>query len=76
MRAHFDTLLASVIRAAECDAANGGGFEASRELAVRYRTLVLQGPDAEARAVALADSVLARLAAADRAGALASLTEA
>ena len=76
MRAHFDTLLASVIRAAECDAANGGGFQASRELALRYRTLVLQGPDAEARAVALADRVLARLAASDRAGALASLTEA
>ena len=76
MAAHFDRLLASVLRAAECEAANGGGFEASRELAARYRTLVLQGPDAEARAAALADRVLARLAASDRHGALASLGEA
>ena len=76
MTAHFDRLLAGVMRAAEWEAANRGGFEASRELAARYRALVLQGPDAEARAVALADRVLARLAASDRAGALASLTEA
>ena len=76
MTAHVDRLLESVMRAAECEAANGGGFEASRELAARYRTLVLQGPDAEARAVALADRVLARLTAADRRGALASLAEA
>jgi len=76
MTAHFDRLLAGVMRAAECEAANRGGFEASRELAARYRALVLQGPDAEARAAALADRVLARLAAADRSGALASLAEA
>ena len=76
MAAHVDRLLDSVMHAAECEAANGGGFEASRELAARYRTLVLQGPDAEARAVALADRVLARLTAADRRGALASLAEA
>src|SRR5207247_65618 len=44
MRAHLDRLLASVLRAAECEGANGGGFEASRELAARYRVLVLQGP--------------------------------
>ena len=76
MTAHFDRLLAGVMRAAEWEAANRGGFEASRELAARYRALVLQGPDAEARAAALADRVLARLAAADRSGALASLAEA
>jgi indolepyruvate ferredoxin oxidoreductase beta subunit len=76
MRAHLDRLLASVLRAAECEAANGGGVEASRELAARYRALVLQGPDAEARAVALADRVLEHLAAADRPGALAALAEA
>ena len=76
MRAHLDRLLASVLRAAECEGANGGGFEASRELAARYRVLVLQGPDGEERAAALAERVLTRLAAADRAGALASLAEA
>jgi indolepyruvate ferredoxin oxidoreductase beta subunit len=76
MRAHLDGLLASVIRAAESEAASGGGFEASRGLAARYRALMLQGPDAEARATALADRVLARLTTADRAGALASLAEA
>jgi indolepyruvate ferredoxin oxidoreductase beta subunit len=76
MTAHLERLLESVMRAAECEAANGGGFEASRELATRYRTLVLRGPDAEARAVTLADRVLARLTAADRRGALASLAEA
>src|SRR5213076_103727 len=76
MTAHVERLLESVMRAGECEAANGGGFEASRELATRYRTLVLRGPDAEARAVALADRVLARLTAADRRGALASLAEA
>ena len=76
MRAHLDRLLASVLRAAECEGANGGGFEASRELAARYRVLVLQGPDGEARAAALAERVLTRLAAADRAGALASLADA
>jgi indolepyruvate ferredoxin oxidoreductase, beta subunit len=76
MTAHVERLLERVMRAAECEAANGGGFAASRELAARYRSLVLQGPDAEARAVALADRVLARLSAADRSGALASLAEA
>jgi indolepyruvate ferredoxin oxidoreductase beta subunit len=71
MAALFDRLLASVLRAAELEAAGGGGFEASRTLAARYRTLVLQGPDAEAGAVSLADRVLDRLTAADRRGALA-----
>src|SRR5439155_1187865 len=63
MQAHLDRLLASVLRAAECEGANGGGFEASRELAARYRVLVLQGPDGEARAAALAERVLTRRAA-------------
>ncbi|OGL00532.1 MAG: hypothetical protein A3I14_13710 [Candidatus Rokubacteria bacterium RIFCSPLOWO2_02_FULL_73_56] len=72
MAAHFERLLAGVTRAAELEAP-GGSFEAARSLAARYRVLVLQGPDAEPRAVALAEHVLARLAAADRTGALALL---
>jgi len=45
---------------AELEAANGGGFEAARTLAARYRTLVLQGPEGEVRAAALAAEALAR----------------
>jgi indolepyruvate ferredoxin oxidoreductase beta subunit len=52
MAAHFDRLLEVVLRTAEREAA-GGKFDASRALASRYRTLVLQGPDSEAAAVAL-----------------------
>ncbi len=72
MAAHLDRLLTSVMRAGELEAA-GGGFEASRTLAARYRALVLQGPDGEPRAESVADQVLARLGAADRHGALAAL---
>ncbi len=73
MAAHLDRLLASVMRAAELEAAARAGFEASQALAARYRILVLQGPDTEPRAVSLAAEVLARLGAADRRGALAAL---
>ena len=69
MAAHFERLLASVVQAARLEETAGGGFEASRALAARYRGLVLEGPDAEAQAVALAGEVLARLGAADRASA-------
>jgi len=60
MADHFDRLLESVLRTAEREAALGGKFEASRSLAARYRTLVLQGPDSEAAAVALAAEASAR----------------
>jgi indolepyruvate ferredoxin oxidoreductase beta subunit len=60
LAAHFDRLLESVLRTAEHEAATGGKFEASRSLATRYRTLVLQGPDSEAAAVALAAEAPAR----------------
>jgi hypothetical protein len=58
MTAHFDRLLEAVIRTAEREAATGGKFEGSRSLASRYRGLVLQGPDAEAAAAALAAEAL------------------
>ena len=60
MAGHFDRLLEAVLRTAEREAAAGGKFEASRSLAARYRTLVLQGPDSEAAAVALAAEASAR----------------
>jgi hypothetical protein len=56
MTGHFDRLLEAVLRTAEREAA-GGTFDASRALASRYRTLVLQGPDSEAAAVALTGDV-------------------
>ena len=60
MVGHFDRLLETVTRMTEGRAANGGGFQAPRRLASRYRALVLQGPDSEAEAVALAADALAR----------------
>jgi len=60
MAGHFDRLLESVLRTAEREAATGEKFEASRSLASRYRTLVLQGPDSEAAAVTLAAEASAR----------------
>jgi hypothetical protein len=60
MVGHFDHLLETVMRMTERPAANGG-LEAPRRLASRYRALVLQGPDSEGEAVALAADALARL---------------
>jgi indolepyruvate ferredoxin oxidoreductase beta subunit len=59
MTAHFDRLLEAVLRTAERDAP-GGSFASSRSLAGRYRTLVLQGPDSEAAAIALAADTAGR----------------
>ena len=61
MVAHFDLLLEAVTRAAGHAAATGGSFEAARSLAERYRALVLQGPESEAKAAALASEALSRL---------------
>jgi len=58
MVGHFDRLLETVTRVAERHAANGGGFDTPRLLASRYRSLVLQGPDSEAEAAALAADAL------------------
>jgi indolepyruvate ferredoxin oxidoreductase beta subunit len=73
LAARFDLLLAMVTRAADLEAACGADFNVSRELARRYRVLVLQGPDGEASAPGVAASALARLEEGDLAGALASL---
>jgi indolepyruvate ferredoxin oxidoreductase beta subunit len=64
----FDVALATVLRAAEAD------VSFATALASRLRTLVLEGPDAESRAEALAAAVRARLEADDLTGARALLT--
>jgi hypothetical protein len=54
MTAHLDRLLAATLAAAEQASRNGGDFASATQLAREYRTLVLSGPDGEARAEALA----------------------
>jgi indolepyruvate ferredoxin oxidoreductase, beta subunit len=65
----FDDLIGRVLRAVELEAAGGGDFAVARGLARGYRLRVLQGPDSEAQAQAIAASVVQRLEAGDRAGA-------
>jgi indolepyruvate ferredoxin oxidoreductase beta subunit len=72
----FEHLLQTVSQAASLEALAGGGFAVSTSLARAYRTLVLQGPDGEARAPALAATVLARLQANERDAALAAVSAA
>ena len=71
MTALHEALIAGVLRAAELEARNGGGFAASTALAARGRALVLAGPDGEAKVPATLSTALARLEAGDAAGALA-----
>jgi indolepyruvate ferredoxin oxidoreductase beta subunit len=57
----FDHLLARVLEAAALEARAGQGVAAATRLAATCRALVLQGPEQEPRAAALADEVVARL---------------
>jgi indolepyruvate ferredoxin oxidoreductase beta subunit len=75
MVALVDDLLARARRAAELEAPAGAPGTAAA-LARRYRALVLQGPDAEARAAALAAAVVTALEAGDAAAARAALAAA
>jgi indolepyruvate ferredoxin oxidoreductase, beta subunit len=68
----FDTLLDSV--RAVLQTPGGGDVMVARALAGRVRALVLQGPDGETEAPAVAARAVARLRAGDRAGALDLLT--
>jgi indolepyruvate ferredoxin oxidoreductase beta subunit len=74
MTALLATLLDAVLPVAEVEAKSGQGWAAAAGLAAAFRRLVLQGPDGEARAEALARDVLAHVVERqDRAGALAAL---
>ena len=61
MLAGLDGLLDTVLAAARREAAAGAGFPLASRLASLYRTLVLQGPESEARARALTAEVGDRL---------------
>jgi indolepyruvate ferredoxin oxidoreductase beta subunit len=65
----FEAALEVVMRTAETEALGGAGAAVSTALAARLRALVLEGPDGESRAEALAAAVRARLDAGDLAGA-------
>ena len=73
MAAVFDDLLAQVGRSAELAAASGNA-DVARRLAERYRALVREGPEGEARGAELARDVVGRLERDDVAGARARLS--
>ena len=75
LEATFDDLLARVSRAADLAVVSDGNFRVARALARRCRELVLAGPDGEVQAPRVAASVVQRLEAGDRAGALAAFGE-
>jgi indolepyruvate ferredoxin oxidoreductase beta subunit len=56
MCAHLDRLLALTLAVAEKASREGTGFKEAARLAQDYRTLVLQGPEGESKAEALATS--------------------
>jgi indolepyruvate ferredoxin oxidoreductase beta subunit len=65
----FDRALVLTLAALDAEARRGGDARVSTALASRLRALVLEGPDGEARAEALATAVGARLDEDDLAGA-------
>jgi indolepyruvate ferredoxin oxidoreductase beta subunit len=73
LTACFDDLLERVLAAGALEAGAGRGFAATRELAATYRRLVLEGPDQEARAAALAADVVRHLEQSDPEAAAAAL---
>jgi indolepyruvate ferredoxin oxidoreductase beta subunit len=66
----FEGLLEASLRAADLESKAGQRPEAAAALAAGARRLVLQGPDGESQALAVARDVVVRLEAGDRAGAL------
>jgi indolepyruvate ferredoxin oxidoreductase beta subunit len=61
----FDTGLALALSAGEAESRSRTGFAVSTALTERFRTLVLEGPEGETRAAALAADATVRLAAGD-----------
>lgn len=76
LTARFDDLVTRVLAVGALEAAAGRGFAVARELAATYRRLVLDGPDAEGRAAALAAAVVRHLEENDRDAAAAALRSA
>jgi indolepyruvate ferredoxin oxidoreductase beta subunit len=70
MLAVHEQIVAGVLRAVTLEAPRRAGFGVSRALAVRLRTLVLQGPDGEARVPVTIATTLERLEIGDVTGAL------
>jgi len=64
----FDTGLALALSTGEAESQSRAGFVVSTALTERFRTLVLEGPEGETRAAALAADARARLAAGDLEG--------
>jgi indolepyruvate ferredoxin oxidoreductase beta subunit len=65
----FDVALEAALRVSEAEVRAGGDASLSTTLASRLRALVLEGPDGESRAEALATALRAPLEAGDLAGA-------
>ena len=59
----FDTGLDLALRAADAEAPRGAGVGVTTALTARFRTLVLEGPDGETRAAALAKQAGAHISA-------------
>lgn len=72
----FDALLDAVVQAAEAEASRGRDQAVAARLASASRLLVLQGPEGETQALALAASVREHLDAGDRRAALDTLSAA
>jgi indolepyruvate ferredoxin oxidoreductase beta subunit len=72
----LDASLALAVRVGELEATRGAGVAVVTALTERLRALVLEGPDGEARAAALATTAGARVAAGDLEGLHALLTPA
>jgi indolepyruvate ferredoxin oxidoreductase, beta subunit len=73
MLALHEAIVAGVLQAAELESRRSATFAVSTALAARLRTLVLAGPDGEAKVPAVVSAALARLEAGDVAGALTSV---
>ena len=70
MTALFDDLLDTAMIAAQEESSRSDGFAISTGFAAAYRRLVLEGPDGETEARALATTLRPHLEAHDYAGAL------
>jgi len=61
MTGAFDDLIQRALQAGSLETLQGGHGSVATELTAAYRRLVLQGPEQEAKAAALAADVISRL---------------